>query len=552
MFKTKFSDQGASFKPIMKQDRIEGMPLQEKVVDIEANGKVEINPDDGHVLSKVVANVAVSLNLELEEKQVTPTKDTQYIEPSEGKYISKVVVEPISDEYIVPTGTKSITENGTHDVTEYAEVAVDVKSSVGVEEKQIIFIDYDGTLLYSYTPEEVLALTELPPHESTDELLIFDGWNWTLEDLKAEINLIGLDFMQNHKMAVGATYLTKDNISYFFITLNGYDVNTRKVDFYGGIFSSASAKIDWGDGSDMTSITGTSTSSAVSHTYESKGSYIIRVIVETGDIFLSSRSSGSSGIFRCGSYPATKAIVDKAYIGNVNTIYANGFSSQFNLKSVVISNKCKVVNNGAFSGCWALKAIVLPSQWVASSNSSTNGFAKDAHSLEYVSFPNKAPYPNTDYLRSCRSLRYAHLPMCVASNDKSYFLYEDVNLESIIITQTEDKSTAYGCYRLKQVLVREGVTSLDSTFYNCYSLTKMKMPSTIQTLVGNVFYGCYLLTEIDFTACTAVPTLSSTNAFNSVPSACKILVPASLYDEWVSATNWSSSAISIKIVAVEV
>ena len=422
----------------------------------------------------------------------------------------------------------------------------------GVEEKQIIFIDYDGTLLYSYTPEEVLALTELPSHKSTDELLIFDGWNWTLEDLKAEINLIGLDFMQNHKMAVGATYLTKDDISYFFITINGYNDYSRTVNLYGGIKSGASAKIDWGDGSDITSITSTSTSNRSQHIYASNGDYVVRVIVEAGNIFLSSNSTSASGVFSCGSYMGERSIVNKAYIGNVNTIYANGFNGQVNLKSIVISNKCLTIRNGAFSGCYSLKALVLPSVWESSSVGSSNGFAKNAASLEYVSFPNKALYPNTDYFRECKYLRYAHFPMSAASTDNQYLFYDDVNLESIIITQTADDKSAYRCHRLKQALVREGVTSLNETFYECYSLTEVKMPSTIKTLTGSVFRNCTMLTKIDFTACTSVPTLASASTFQGVPSTCKILVPASLYDEWIAATNWSSSSVASKIVAVEV
>jgi hypothetical protein len=46
----------------------------------------------------------------------------------------------------------------------------------------------------------------------------------------------------------------------------------------------------------------------------------------------------------------------------------------------------------------------------------------------------------------------------------------------------------------------------------------------------------------DFSQATAVPTLASTNAFNSIPSDCKIIVPDTLYDEWVAATNWSTYA----------
>jgi hypothetical protein len=50
---------------------------------------------------------------------------------------------------------------------------------------------------------------------------------------------------------------------------------------------------------------------------------------------------------------------------------------------------------------------------------------------------------------------------------------------------------------------------------------------------------------VDFSQNTQVPTLSSTNAFDSTAV---ILVPESLYDEWISATNWSSLSSQIKPV----
>ena len=39
--------------------------------------------------------------------------------------------------------------------------------------------------------------------------------------------------------------------------------------------------------------------------------------------------------------------------------------------------------------------------------------------------------------------------------------------------------------------------------------------------------------------------LSSTNAFSSIPSDCKIIVPDTLYDTWIAATNWSTYASKI-------
>ena len=49
----------------------------------------------------------------------------------------------------------------------------------------------------------------------------------------------------------------------------------------------------------------------------------------------------------------------------------------------------------------------------------------------------------------------------------------------------------------------------------------------------------------DFTACTAVPTLSNKNAFNGIAADCQIRVPAALAGEWKAATNWATYASHI-------
>lgn len=65
----------------------------------------------------------------LQEKTVTPTKETQSITPDTGyDGLSKVNVNAIPDEYVIPTGEKSIAENGKHDVAGYASVDVNVPS----------------------------------------------------------------------------------------------------------------------------------------------------------------------------------------------------------------------------------------------------------------------------------------------------------------------------------------------------------------------------------------------------------------------------------------
>lgn len=99
------------------------------------------------------------------------------------------------------------------------------------------------------------------------------------------------------------------------------------------------------------------------------------------------------------------------------------------------------------------------------------------------------------------------------------------------------------------VEIGNGVTSIVSrAFYYCYSLVSVVIPEGVTSIESSAFYGCYGVAYYDFSNHTAVPTLTSTNAFTGIPADCEIRVPAALYDEWIAATNWSTYASQIVAV----
>ena len=55
----------------------------------------------------------------------------------------------------------------------------------GLKRNDVNFFDYDGTLLYAYTWEEAKNLTELPELPEHPNMTC-TGWNYTLEDIKAQ------------------------------------------------------------------------------------------------------------------------------------------------------------------------------------------------------------------------------------------------------------------------------------------------------------------------------------------------------------------------------
>lgn len=89
-----------------------------------------------------------------------------------------------------------------------------------------------------------------------------------------------------------------------------------------------------------------------------------------------------------------------------------------------------------------------------------------------------------------------------------------------------------------------------NTFSRLLGVSKIKFLGDVTTLANYSFYRARNLAEVDLTACTKVPTLEGNNAFNKIQYGAEpqIKVPSALYEEWISATNWSS--LAHKIVSV--
>ena len=84
----------------------------------------------------------------------------------------------------------------------------DGDSSSPVLSNDATFYDYDGTVIASYSLEEVQALTSLPDGPTHDGLT-FQGWNWSLEAIKSMYRAVN----------VGAIYTTNDGKTRIYITL---------------------------------------------------------------------------------------------------------------------------------------------------------------------------------------------------------------------------------------------------------------------------------------------------------------------------------------------
>lgn len=132
----------------------------------------------------------------------------------------------------------TITENGEYLPSEgvdgFSKVTADVKTKVKSEVpiRSVTFIDFDGTVLYSYSVKEYAQLTELPAPPTHWEHLNFIGWTHTLEETQ-----------NNREQIIGARYELKEpEKMYFTIVVDNYECSIKNAQ------QATRATIDWGDG----------------------------------------------------------------------------------------------------------------------------------------------------------------------------------------------------------------------------------------------------------------------------------------------------------------
>lgn len=357
-------------------------------------------------------------------------------------------------------------------------------------QKQINFIDYDGTILYSYTKAEIEAMTsqsDLPANPSHDGLTA-QGWNWTLAQIKTQLTA-----MPNVTVWVGQMYVTSSGKTEIDVSMPDGRLSPILTIAVNGTVS-----VDWGDNTTPDTVTGTSltTRQAVPHTYASAGEYTISISV----------SSGSFTFYCSSSY----LILRKNTSSVENRVYANC------IQKIRIGNGITSFGNYSFSRCCSLSSITIPS---AVTSIAASAFY-ECFSLPAVTIPNNVTSIEGSTFYNCYALSSVTIPNNVTSIGASAF---------------------YGCYSLPAVTIPSGVTSIDSSaFNNCYSLSNITIPSGVTSIGSSAFGSCYGVKEYHVLP-TTVPT-GGADMFKNIVSDCVIYVPSAKLSDYQGASNWATYA----------
>ena len=353
-------------------------------------------------------------------------------------------------------GTNTITPDEGYDGLSSVDVTVDVASGGGGggDIGGVSFIDYDGTIVETWALSDLENKTELPTPPVHDRL-VFQQWNWTLEDIKAA----------NVEMAVGALYTTVSGLTEFYIRVTKVSGLTITCNMVGNK--------NWGDGTE---------DALTSHTYADYGDYIITC---DGDKIVA-KVMGDKNV--------VQQTLLRVFIPNsVTTIRANAFNNCKALQSISISNSVTGIGDNTFFNCKTLQSISIP-----------NGVT--------------SIWDNT--FNNCYALQSISIPNSVTNIGSSAFS---------------------NCYALQSISIPNSVTNIgEGAFYNCYALQSISIPNGVTGIGYDAFSYCFAF-EYDFSQFSQVPTLGG-SVFYGIFSSTKILVPSSLYDTWVAATNWTAYA----------
>ena len=383
----------------------------------------------------------------------------------------------------------------------------------------VIFADYDGNLIDTWTWDEVASKTALPtPPAHTG--LVFEGWNWTLEDIKTDTT--------GQVITVGPYYHTESGLTEIDIEVN--EINGMNLQF--PLFEFNYNTIDWGDGVVTEKV------DRPSHIYENSGNYTVKI----------SNYNGQNTLFHCnfvnGTYYNVNSYIIKAirYNSGVNSKGCLGKG----LKYVTIPKS--LINIEKFDELGNCIQFTVPMD--ARNNSSQFKGKK----LKYIAMPK----------------RYYNYSGSVTSIGNSAF-YGCSSLQNITIPESVtsiENNAFYGCSSLQNITIPESVTSIENNaFSNCSSLQNINIPSNVTSIGNSAFSNCSSInkaiisssadikssayefknyTEFDFSKCKSIPVLESTSNIGDVQYVSVIYVPLSLYYEWKEATNWAAYASKIQ------
>ena len=420
----------------------------------------------------------------------------------------------------------------------------------------VVFYDYDGTVVQTYTATEFANLSSMPANP-THAGLTAQGWNWSLSDAKEYVAEYG-------NLNIGQMYITSDGKTRLYYTI---PKDSLTLDLYLYLNDDTELDIDWGDGSEHTIWTSDDGDESKSHEYSDGGRYTVAITVVSGGFSFSSSGSenytlrnveigsdvtdietsafyncqalssitipNSVGSIRGGAFSNCWALSSVTIPNGVTSIEESTFQSCFALTSITIPNNTESIGNYAFEGCEALSLITIPNSVTEISDFTFY----DCHALTSITIPNSVTSIGGSAFYDCYALSSITIPNSVGSIRGGAFC-DCRALSSITIPNSVESigdSAFFDCYALSSITIPNSVIEIKSSaFYNCCALTSITIPNSVESIGYEAFYCCNALSSITFES-TTPPELTGDL---SLPTTCTIRVPQGTLSDYTSANNY--------------
>lgn len=505
------------------QSFIPGIPSQ-KTVDLNfTDGDMIVKPDDGTVLTEVTITTPENLD---------PSNIVEGVEIA-GIVGNKKIIELLDTEEVTPdfsNGDQTVTAPDGYgiktvviskpdtlkpgNIAEGVNIAGVVGTFAGgggdsfpiIDDEwleKICFWDIDGTMIYSCTISEASTLESLPdPPEH--EGLTFQGWNYTLDEIKNA----------NHILDIGAVYIPTDGKTHAFIDITNSSYKAFPVCFKQTIANGVT--VDWGDGA--TSSSSSTGNVSLTHTYSEIGEYEITFTVADGCTMTLGQGSSSTTFLGKGT-SNYRNYVQKLHIGNNVIMGAYGIYNNQYLEYLTIPNGIETIDQYGIVYAIYMYALILPKTLKTIGNYGINNVCGQTSIISH--FPISIPIGVTeignynftsgntnrlvlpDSLLSVGSYSFSGVQSCLKiyipdeiqtlsdyAFRNAYFLRKCLHIPSGLTSLPSNFMYNHRC--IKEVIYPEGIENIGNyNLYGCYGVEKVVLPESLKTIGSSFLSNCY-------------------------------------------------------------
>ena len=395
-------------------------------------------------------------------------------------YLDSTYLDNIADAIRAKDGSSS-----DMTVAEMPQKIAAIPTGGGAEwvEGGVNFVDWDGTLLYSYTLAEAHNLTALPELPPAYKDYTASSWTENLAFVKA----LTVPWM------VGVEYTTPRKSTRIFITV---PADCLEVVWQScSTFLTQYEIVDWGDGTNSGVITKTTTRTFTNHTYSAPGDYTITVWnTDSTGTDVQPWSINSTGTPTCPVIMSLKeytlrfvssqptgitqlyfSLVTSVEFGTGFWILSYPFTTMYNLKKVLIphsgqyTESYQYISSSAFEYS-GLETLVCPEG------------VRNIIPVNYLTFVKKVVFPYSKIISTLLNSLY-----------QGCMMLEHINWWPTIVNSNKQgtamMNTFYGCSFIKERLnIPDGIVNAQSCFTGSTLIGNMNidgnLPSSIVTLTN--------------------------------------------------------------------